>query len=68
MCRPRLLPGGYRRITAGATSSIQPWLIFVRPGRYRQIFNLEKTAAVVVSRVFQTAFDAALKQALATSQ
>jgi hypothetical protein len=65
---PRLLPGVYRRITASGTSSIQPWLIFVRPGRYRQIFNLEKTARVVVSRVFQPAFNSALKQALATAR
>lgn len=79
---PRLLPGIYRRITVltrdsrstarhvtlARTSAIEPWLIFVRPGRYRQIFNLEKTAAVVVSRVFQPAFDAALKQAMATAR
>jgi hypothetical protein len=79
---PRLLPGIYRRITLltrdpqstargvtlAKTGAIEPWLIFVRPGRYRQIFNLEKTARIVVSRVFQPALDAALKQALATAR
>lgn len=64
---PRLLPGVYRRITTGKTSLILPWLIFVRPGHYRQMFNLERSANRFVDEKFNAAFDAALKQALATS-
>jgi hypothetical protein len=61
-------PGVYKRIEAGASSTISPMLLFVDPVTYRRFIDLDKLGREVVAKTFQPAFDAELARALANAK
>lgn len=63
-----LPPGIWRRIVTGKSSTVEPWINFVKPTRYDQKFDLKKTGERTVDRVFQANFDRALADALRTAR
>lgn len=66
--RGQHLPAGIwaKRGTHG--SDIAPVFLFVRPGRYGKMFDLEAIARKTINRVWQPNFDAALTAALASAR
>lgn len=63
-----LHPGIYRRVEpASGQSTISPWFLFVRPGRYQRTFDLQQIAATVIPKAwprnFGTAYAAAVSSA-----
>lgn len=79
--RSHLYPGIYRRIdqsSANATmlkskrtqykSGIQPYIMFVKPGRWRQFIDLQRLGEQVVSKRWQPEFERELTAALASAR
>lgn len=64
----RLLPGVYKRIDSGKASGIVPMILFVKPGKWRQLIDLKKLGAEAVAEVFNEAFNEEFKKALASAQ
>lgn len=61
-------PGIYKRIEAGAASTVAAMILFVDPVNYRKFIDLEKLGREVVAKTFQPAFDAELARALANAK
>ncbi len=66
--RSHLKPGIYKRIETGGSSALSPMVMFVRPGSWRQLINLDVVGREVVSTTFQPEFDRALDAALRTAR
>jgi hypothetical protein len=62
--RSKKAPGIYRRVETGASSTLQPMVLYVRPGSYRKFVDLDRLGKEVVAKTFQPAFDAELTAAL----
>jgi len=76
-----LPPGIWRRITTqhkgnssrresnkARSSTVQAWVMFIKPASYTQKFDLERTARRTVDRIFKDRFDKALADALRTAR
>jgi hypothetical protein len=63
-----LAPGIYRRVEIGSDSYLAPWLFFVAPPPYRQLFDLEKTATRIVAKNFSANFNASMAAAMASAR
>lgn len=62
--RSRKHPGIYKRLETGKTSTLVPMVLFVAPGSYRKLIDLDRLGQEVVEKTFQPAFDAELTKAL----
>jgi hypothetical protein len=60
--------GIWRRIETGSQSVIEPWFMFVRPGGYRQRFDLKRIAESVIAKTWNATFNDSLAKALATAR
>lgn len=76
-----LPPGIWRRINTAhkgnstrreakkaRSSTVQAWIMFIKPVGYQKKFNLEKTAKRTVDRIFTARFNKALSDALRTAR
>lgn len=63
-----LTPGIWRRIKTGATSTVEPWIMYIAPTGYRQKFDLERIAKKTVARTWQANFQKSLADALRTAR
>jgi hypothetical protein len=63
-----LAPGIYRRLESGSESRLSPWLFFVAPPPYRQVFDLEQTATRIVAKNFSANFNASMAAAMASAR
>lgn len=63
-----LHPGIWRRMETGSTSKPQPYVMYVRRGRWRQFINLHQIGSRTVAKHWRTEFDAELTKALANAK
>ena len=66
--KTRKQPGIYKRIETGSSSAVTPMLLYVDPKTYRKFVDLDKIGREVVTKTFQSAFDAELTRALANAK
>lgn len=64
----KLHPGIYRRVLTTDGWQLQPIIMFVAPGTWDRMVDLEKLAGDVVTKTFGPAFDKELAAALATAK
>jgi len=63
-----LAAGIWRRIESSGSSIVEPWFLFVPPGRYAKTFDLEAIATRTVAQVWPSAFSDSLAKAIASAQ
>lgn len=63
-----LTPGIWRRIETGASSRVEPWIMYISPTSYRKKFDLDTIAKKVVTASWQKNFSAALEDAIRTAR
>lgn len=63
-----LAPGIYKRVEQGGRSGLQPMVMFVRRGNWRQFIDLQKIGVAAVASTFNTEFNKALDNALRTAK
>ena len=61
-------PGIYKRIETGKASAITAMVLYVDPANYRKFIDLDRIGREVVTKTFQSAFDAELTRALANAK
>ena len=61
-------PGIYKRIETGKASAIMAMVLYVDPANYRKFIDLDRIGREVVTKTFQSAFDAELTRALANAK
>jgi hypothetical protein len=67
--KSHLHPGIYRRIEQGSyRSHVQPYIMFVKPGKWRRFIDLKAIGEKVVSQHWQTEFDRELSKAMRSSR
>ena len=66
--RSGLTPGIWRRIETGASSTVEPWIMYISPTSYRKKFDLDTVARKVVTASWQKNFSAALEDAIRTAR
>ena len=66
--RSGLTPGIWRRIETGASSTVEPWIMYISPTSYRKKFDLDTIAKKVVTASWQKNFSAALEDAMRTAR
>ena len=67
--KSHLHPGIYRRIEQGKYKShIQPYIMFVKPGRWRRFIDLKKIGQQTVEKHWEKEFASELQAAMATAK
>ena len=64
----KLHPGIYRRTRTSGSRQLQPIILFVSPGTWNRLIDLQQLAGEVVTKTFGPAFDKELAAALATAK
>jgi hypothetical protein len=63
-----LHPGIYKRVETGTTSTLDPMVMFVHPGKWRKFIDLQKLATEVVAKTFNAEFNKELSAALGSAR
>lgn len=64
----RLHPGIWKRIETAGSSVVLPMIMFVKPGRYKQLINLKNIAEKQVASHWRNEFAAELSKAMANAR
>jgi hypothetical protein len=66
--KARLHPGIYKRVETGTTSTLDPMVMFVHPGKWRKFIDLQQLATTVVAKTFNAEFNKELSAALGSAK
>lgn len=64
----KLKPGIYKRIQTGATSGIDPMIMFVKRGTWRRFIDIEAVGKAIVLKTFAAEFEKEIANAIRTAK